>query len=104
MIKYFILDDKKKSKEVSKKEHLIWKKNNSSSYNREFERNDGTKKISLTFRGIKKSNKEIELFSVRSTFMSYDGEIVTDFRHSYTSLKDAIEHYENELSINGDKE
>jgi len=78
------------------------KKNNSSSYNREFNRNDGTKEISLIFEGIKKQNKEIELFSVRSTFMGYDGEVITDFKHEFTSLKDATEHYEDELSINGD--
>jgi hypothetical protein len=102
MTKYFILNDKKKTKEVSEKEHSIWKKNNSSSYNREFNRNDGTKEISLTFEGIKNQNKEIELFSVRSTFMSYDGEVITDFKHEFTSLKDATEHYEDELSMNGD--
>ncbi|WP_299162828.1 hypothetical protein [uncultured Tenacibaculum sp.] len=104
MVKYFILNDKKEPKEVSKKEYSKWVKNNSSLYNREFERKDGTKDVSLTFQGVQKQNKEISLFSVRSTFMGYDGEIITDFKHEFASLEEATEHYEGELFLNGDKE
>jgi len=104
MIKYFILDDQQIPKEVTQDEHSNWSKDNSIKYNREFIRNDGTKQISLTFKGTQEPNKELSLFSVRSVFKGYDGDIVTDFKHDFSSLQDATEHYEEELLLNGDEE
>lgn len=104
MTKHFILDDKKNPKEVSQNEHSIWIKDNSKPYNREFNRSDGTKQISLIFSGTQEPDKDLSLFSVRSVFKGYDGDIITDIEHSFSSFQDATEHYEDELSINGDEE
>ena len=104
MTQYYILDDQQKPKEVSEAEHSAWKENVSEKYNREFIRDDGSKEVSLIFQGIKETGRELVLFSVRSIFSGFDGSTVTDFNHSFTTLKDATEHYENELFLNGDFE
>lgn len=102
--KYFILDEKQKPKEVSQEEHSDWTKKNSKKYNRVFYRDDGTKDVNLNFQGIKESGKELILFSVRSVFKGYDGGIVTDINHDFTTYNAATEHYEEELFLNGDEE
>ena len=104
MTKYFILDKKRNPKEVSKNEHLTWIGKNTTKFNREFNRDNGSKQISLTFKGMQEPNKELVLFSVRSVFRGFDFSIVTDFEHGFSSFKDATEHYEEELALNGDAE
>ncbi len=104
MIKYFILDENQTPKEVSQEEHSTWVKDNLTKYNREFNRDDGTKQVNLTFKGIQEPNKKLSMFSVRSVFKGYDGDIVNNFVYDFASFKDAKEHYEEALFLNNDEE
>lgn len=99
--KYFILDVKQKTKEVPKDVHSVWAETNAEKYNRSWKREDGTKSISLTFKGTKEANEDLVLFSVHSVFSGYDGEVINDFDDEFDNYEDAKEHYEMNLYNSG---
>ena len=99
--KYFILDENQLPKEVIKEAHAAWAETNAEKYNRSWKRADGTKNISITFKGTKEPGEDLVLFTVHSVFSSYDGEVLNDDNDEFDNYPDAKEHYEMDLYNSG---